>query len=421
VTFVHFPFVGLQGEMYKHFLRNKIREVDWFIFLDVDEFMVFREDGTVGNFVANRQEHADQIVFNWLIFGNSGFKDRPKGSVLLNYIWRARHLHQFTKVLTRARALDVARYLTDAESGFWHTWNYRAEKLNRVVNVIGEDMTGYFGKDELAVHAYLHEGNRQERIIASAVIHHYQFRSEDEIARRLRRGTLGDFQGQLAFKAVLDTDSLAAFLVQFSAVEDTALRDYWRYVRDSARNTTTVARPTYPNIALGKPATQSSISPWSKGKTPEEDAAGVVSGAFSGAANCHTDEEDGPWWQVDLLDTHAIRQIQIFNRVDTELFRRRAGMFALETSLDGANWTILHQTETPLSFGGTDGQPLIWSSQTAQAARFVRFRLLTRTLLHIEAVEIYEQPYKVARVQPEDYGLLTERIVAVSNRAAGIG
>jgi hypothetical protein len=301
VSFVHFRFVGLQGQMYKHFLKHRLHEVEWFIFLDIDEFLVFREDGTIDKFLAKRQENADMIFFNWLIFGHSGFKERPTGSVLKNYTMRAKGLNPYTKVITRAESLNAAHYIANGEAGFWHTWNFHGEPLHRAVNVIGDDMTGYFDKEPAAVRSFLEADDREQRIIATAVIYHYQFRSEDDIARRLRRGTAGDFHGQLAFNAVLKQGNLGAFLSQFAAVEDTSLRDYWRCVCDLVRDTTLTPRPPLTNVALGKPATQSSISPWSQGATPEDDAAGVVSGKFSGFSNCHTGEEDGPWWRVDLL------------------------------------------------------------------------------------------------------------------------
>jgi hypothetical protein len=411
VSFVYFPFVGLQGEMYKHFLRTHLYETGWFIFLDVDEFIVFRQEGTVANFLAKRLDHADMIFLNWLVFGHSGFKVRPRGSVLLNYTMRANTVHHYTKVLTRAQALDARRYIEEPQSGFWHSWNFRDEELKRVVNVIGDDMSGYYAADSKSGRAYLDQGDRQQRIIATAVIHHYQFRSEDEISRRLSRGTAGDFRGQLAFKRVLDDNTVAEFLSQFSVVRDNSLRDYWRYVLNLARDSTVLVRPTAPNIAFGKPANQSSISPWSRGATTKEDAGLVVGGTFTGTYNCHTGEDNEPWWQVDLLEVHDIRQIQIFNRVDTQTFRQRASCFSLEASTDGKQWTILYRTSEPLLFGGVDGHPLIWRNQTPCAARYVRLRLLNRTLLHIDAVEIYLEAHQVLRAEPSDYGPLTDRIV----------
>ncbi len=38
VTFVHYPFQGMQGQMYKHFLKHHAHMTKWFIFLDIDEF-----------------------------------------------------------------------------------------------------------------------------------------------------------------------------------------------------------------------------------------------------------------------------------------------------------------------------------------------------------------------------------------------
>ena len=52
--------------------------------------------------------------------------------------------------------------------------------------------------------------------------------------------------------------------------------------------TLVVPAPKGRNIAFGKRATQSSISPWSLEATPEAEAARVVSGHFTGSYNCHT-------------------------------------------------------------------------------------------------------------------------------------
>jgi hypothetical protein len=284
-----------------------------------------------------------------------------------------------------------------------------AEKLSdgKVKLGVLTDMTGYYADAPASARAYLDQGDRQQRLIAAAVIHHYQFRSEDEIARRMRRGIGADFHGQSAFLRVLETGTLAGFLAPFNEVEDTTLRDVWRWVLD-ARAASVIARPSSPNVARGKPATQSSVSPWSRGATPEADAAGVVGGVFSGSYNCHTAEEDQPWWRVDLLTPHLIRQIQVFNRVDDETFRWRAALFALEVSLDGETWEVLAQTGAPRDFGGVDGTPLIWTSDRGVYARHVRFRLLARTVLHLDAVEIYETPMRRAVVDAAAYGKLAK-------------
>jgi hypothetical protein len=48
------------------------------------------------------------------------------------------------------------------------------------------------------------------------------------------------------------------------------------------------------NLALGKRATQSSISEWSLEASPDAEAARVVSGHFTGSYNCHTGLDSPP-------------------------------------------------------------------------------------------------------------------------------
>jgi len=372
--------------MYKHFLKHRIREVEWFLFLDIDEFLVFREDGSIGNFVAKRRDHADMIVLNGLIFGHAGYEQRPKGSVLRSYTRRSRDIDVHTKILTRASSLDVARYVGGNEPGFWHDWGFRGERLHRVVNAIGDDVSGYYASGYRSARAYLEHDDRMQRVMATAVIHHYKFRSEDDITRRLARGTAGDFRSQLAFKRVLDAGKIKEFLDEFSTVEDSCLRDYWRYAVDLARDTAIVARPDAPNIALGKPATQSSISPWSNGATVEADAAGVVGGTLTGNYNCHTNEEDGPWWQVDLQDVFEIAKIVVFARPG----RQGCNLpLSVLSSLDGETWQLRAVRLDDMAFGGADGKPYHFELKEAVSARYIRVQFIGDGQLQLDEIEVF--------------------------------
>ena len=71
---------------------------------------------------------------------------------------------------------------------------------------------------------------------------------------------------------------------------------------------------TLPNIALNKRATQSSLSQWSRGSTPEEDAGQAVNGLPAKDYAFHTDNEHNPWWMVDLGSAAQIHLIRIYNR-----------------------------------------------------------------------------------------------------------
>lgn len=146
-----------------------------------------------------------------------------------------------------------------------------------------------------------------------------------------------------------------------------------------------------PNLALGKLATQSSVSEWSRGATPEEDAANVVNGQPSKDYGCHTDNDANPWWMVDLASTARVSFIRVFNRdFIPDWMQRRASPLLIEASVDGEGWTPLLRTEHGQLFGGASGgAPLVWSSNEPIEARFVRISILRKEYLHLAEVEIY--------------------------------
>jgi hypothetical protein len=73
------------------------------------------------------------------------------------------------------------------------------------------------------------------------------------------------------------------------------------------------------NLALNRPALQSSTSSWSHSDIPEEDARGANNGKISRELGFHTQNERFRWWQVDLQEEFLIRKIVIYNRhIDAE-------------------------------------------------------------------------------------------------------
>ncbi len=93
--------------------------------------------------------------------------------------------------------------------------------------------------------------------------------------------------------------------------------------------------PVRPNLALGKPALQSSTSKWSRSQVPADDAAGANNGKISGEAGFHTAKEINPWWQVDLQDDFIIYKIDIYNR------RKNAERLRNFRVLEISGWKIL--------------------------------------------------------------------------------
>jgi hypothetical protein len=156
--------------------------------------------------------------------------------------------------------------------------------------------------------------------------------------------------------------------------------------------------PKAQNLALGKRATQSSVSPWSRGDTPEQDATRVVGGKFTGSYNCHTALEDHPWWRVDLERVCNINQIRIYNRTAGRSIMRRASRFELQISDDDKAWTTVFRRETESVIRGAKLSPFIWLPEKETLARFVRLRLLGWQFLHLDQVEIFGEEAAAAAV-----------------------
>jgi hypothetical protein len=160
------------------------------------------------------------------------------------------------------------------------------------------------------------------------------------------------------------------------------------------------------NIALNKPAQQSSTSPWSH----TNDAQGAVDGIKNGSFGFHTNLEKDPWWQVDLLAESSLNEIRIYNRLDA--VPERAETIRVLLSNDGRDWkrvfppgnaarivggllgAALGQAPAGppppqrVKFGGADGKPLVVDLKLAKA-RYVRLQLDENQYLHLDEVEIY--------------------------------
>ncbi len=135
------------------------------------------------------------------------------------------------------------------------------------------------------------------------------------------------------------------------------------------------------NIALNKPATQSSLSSYSV----PDDAAGAVSGKITGSFGFHTAQEDRPWWQVDLLEPIPLAEIIVFNRIDD--CAARAYGFVLKLGDEAGRFREVY-SQGGRPFGGLDGTPARIALKGA-TARFVRIELASGDHLHLDEVEVY--------------------------------
>ena len=132
------------------------------------------------------------------------------------------------------------------------------------------------------------------------------------------------------------------------------------------------------NLALKKPARQSSTSQWS---TPN-DSQGGVDGVKGGGYGFHTEHERNPWWQVDLQQTANVAEVRLYNR---RAYAERAATIQVLVSSDGANFTRVYAHNG--STWGAEGQPLVIPLRGV-SARWVRLQLNAEEYLHLDEVEV---------------------------------
>lgn len=118
-----------------------------------------------------------------------------------------------------------------------------------------------------------------------------------------------------------------------------------------------------------------------------EDAAGAVDGVKDGKWGFHTENEERPWWQVDLGQTAALDRLVLYNRCDGGFAQRAARILVLLSS-DGKQFQQAYQHDGTAFLGQTDNKPLTVPLQGAQA-RYVRLQLPGHTYFHLDEVEVY--------------------------------
>jgi len=138
------------------------------------------------------------------------------------------------------------------------------------------------------------------------------------------------------------------------------------------------------NVALGKRASQSSKSQWSK----QNDAQGGVDGIKNGSYGFHTNEQVNPWWQVDLGGMVVLEKILLFNRQDC--CSERAQTSQVLISKDGVTYESVASLNSTVYGGIQDNLPLtIYLDGIETIARYVRVELQETTALHLDEVEVF--------------------------------
>ncbi len=186
-----------------------------------------------------------------------------------------------------------------------------------------------------------------------------------------------------------------------------------------------VSLPVTRNLALGKPATQSSVSAWSSGKTPEADARIATNGDTTSAAFFHTAAEAAPWWLVDLQEPCVIRQVRIFNRRDLAERLTRFTVLASQTAAPDS-WVPIYCKNDDVVFGHNDNAPFVIVPAEPSVARFVQIRKDDPGFLHFRECEVWghksgsEDPtMPLHEMESTEHRLAIERRAALTDGRTG--
>jgi FkbM family methyltransferase len=139
------------------------------------------------------------------------------------------------------------------------------------------------------------------------------------------------------------------------------------------------------NLALHRPALQTSVSRWSSAATAAEDACVATDGDTASPRFFCTDHEASPWWQVDLGAACMVEGLRIFNRVP---HHNRLMRFSVLVSMTGADWMPVWR-EFDAAFVDALDTPLAVTLASPSLARFVRIRKDDPGYLHLRECEVF--------------------------------
>jgi glycosyltransferase involved in cell wall biosynthesis len=388
VTLYHHPIQGQQFEMYMHFLQHGLKETEWVSFFDIDEFLRLPPGEKIADFMARFSPAVDSVLFNWVTFGPNGHKTYPAGRVLENFTRREEALHVYTKYVTKSSAFTTLS-LADREQahGFWHEIVTKISAPALCVNVLGDSMADYYQNFPHYGTAYVNEPDRRASILGLAALHHYGFRSEQAFWDRSARGLGGDFDSQYVWRDHAEAPHFSGLLAKFNAVEDFSLAQFWADQRQDIQRTDSI--PSHPGqpISRYKHATQSSVLENALPGGHAGNAGGAVNGRITGARKFHTQEEQNPWWQVDLGGFATIREIHVYNTTDHTA--QRCKNLGLSVSIDGESWVELARTPPELVIGDKFSSPYKWHGPGTAWGRYVRVTLMEFGILHFDQVEVF--------------------------------
>ena len=145
----------------------------------------------------------------------------------------------------------------------------------------------------------------------------------------------------------------------------------------------------FSNVALARPAWQSSTSPWSNPHDYRLDAEGGNNGNRDVDHGFHTGGGSGNYWAVDLQQSILLTEVRIYNR---HAYAGRLDGFRLLASLDGEAWHLVYRSPPEIDLARTVGEPIRIPLFTP--ARLLRVESQEDDYFHFREFEAYGMPMR---------------------------
>ncbi|VVH64055.1 hypothetical protein BSPWISOX_2548 [uncultured Gammaproteobacteria bacterium] len=148
------------------------------------------------------------------------------------------------------------------------------------------------------------------------------------------------------------------------------------------------------NLALGKPATQSSTYTYSIPVVAGYAVDGNTDGKFLDGSTTHTNDEQGAWWQVDLGSKKNISQIIIYNRTDCCANRLSNYQVSISNKADFS--THIYQQDFHVA---PNPKKIIQLDAPGEQGRYVRVQLLDKNYLSLAEVQVIGVDLQIKKTQ----------------------
>ena len=143
----------------------------------------------------------------------------------------------------------------------------------------------------------------------------------------------------------------------------------------------------FSNLALARPAWQSSVCMWSRHQNYRLDAEGGNDGDRTVDYGFHTAEEGDAYWTVDLQRQTLLTEVRIYNRVK---FAGRLNGFRLLASLGDDIWHLAYRSPPEIDLAQATGEPIKIALFTP--AKLLRVESGQGGFFHFRELEAYGTP-----------------------------